>query len=39
MGFGQRQPTPVLEDNHARIEWGNHVIMGGRELAKPIDIR
>jgi hypothetical protein len=38
MGFGQRQTTPVFEDNNACIEWGNNVI-GGRERAKHIDIR
>jgi hypothetical protein len=38
MGFGQRQPTPVFEDNNACIEWGNNII-GGRERAKHIDIR
>jgi hypothetical protein len=38
LGFEQRAPTPVGEDNTACIEWGNHVI-GGRERAKHIDIR
>jgi hypothetical protein len=38
MGFAQRGPTPVYEDNTACIEWGNHII-GGRERAKHIDIR
>jgi hypothetical protein len=38
MGFAQRGPTPVYEDNTACIEWGNNVI-GGRERAKHIDIR
>jgi hypothetical protein len=38
LGFGQRSPTPVFEDNNACIEWGNNVI-GGRERAKHIDIR
>ena len=30
LGFGQRKPTPIYEDNTACIEWGNNVI-GGRE--------
>ena len=38
MGFAQKSPTPVYEDNTACIEWGDHVI-GGRERAKHIDIR
>ena len=38
LGFGQRKPTPIYEDNTACIEWGNNVI-GGRERAKHIDIR
>ena len=38
LGFGQKKPTPVYEDNAACIEWGNNVI-GGRERAKHIDIR
>ena len=38
LGFGQRKPTPIFEDNTACIEWGNNVI-GGRERAKHIDIR
>jgi hypothetical protein len=38
MGFPQADDTPVYEDNTACIEWGNHII-GGRELAKHIDIR
>jgi hypothetical protein len=38
MGFAQRSPTPVYEDNTACIEWGNNVI-GGRDRAKHIDIR
>jgi hypothetical protein len=38
LGFSQRSPTPVFEDNNACIEWGNNVI-GGRERAKHIDIR
>ena len=38
LGFGQRKPTPIYEDNTAWIEWGNNVI-GGRERAKHIDIR
>ena len=38
LGFGQKKPTPVYEDNTACIEWGNNVI-GGRERAKHIDIR
>jgi hypothetical protein len=29
----------VYEDNTACIEWGNHIIIGGRERAKHIDIR
>ena len=38
LGFAQKKPTPVYEDNAACIEWGNNVI-GGRERAKHIDIR
>ena len=38
MGFAQKSPTQVYEDNTACIEWGNHVI-GGRKRAKHIDIR
>ena len=38
LGFAQKKPTPVYEDNTACIEWGNNVI-GGRERAKHIDIR
>ena len=38
LGFGQRKPTPIYEDNAACIEWGNNVI-GGRERAEHIDIR
>ena len=38
LGFGQRKPTPIYEDNTACIEWGNDVF-GGRERAKHIDIR
>ena len=38
LGFGQKKPTPIYEDNTACIEWGNNVI-GGRERAKHIDIR
>jgi hypothetical protein len=38
MGFAQRGPTPMYEDNTAFIEWGDNVI-GGRERAKHIEIR
>jgi hypothetical protein len=38
LGFTQKSPTPVYEDNTACIEWGNNII-GGRERAKHIDIR
>ena len=38
LGFGQKKPTPIYEDNTACIEWGNNVI-AGRERAKHIDIR
>ena len=38
LGFGQKKPTPIYEDNTACIEWGNNVI-GCRERAKHIDIR
>ena len=38
LGFAQKKPAPVYEDNTACIEWGNNVI-GGRERAKHIDIR
>jgi hypothetical protein len=38
LGFAQKDPTQVFEDNTACIEWGNNVI-GGRERAKHIDIR
>ncbi len=38
LGLKQKKPTPVYEDNTARIEWGNNVI-GGRERAKRIDIQ
>ena len=37
LGFAQKKPTPVYEDNTACIEWGNDVI-GGRERAKHTDI-
>jgi len=37
LGFKQKKPTPIYEDNTACIEWGNNVI-GGRERAKHIDI-
>ncbi len=33
LGFAQKKPTPVYEDNTACIEWGNNVI-GGHEGAK-----
>ena len=38
LGFTQKRPTLIYEDNTACIEWGHHVI-GGRERAKHIDIR
>jgi hypothetical protein len=38
LGFKQKKPTLIYEDNTACIEWGNTVI-GGRERAKHIDIR
>ena len=38
LGFAQKKPAPVYEDNTACIEWGNNVICG-RERAKHIDIR
>ena len=38
LGFTQKRPTPIYEDNTACIEWGNNVI-GERERAKHIDIR
>ncbi len=38
LGFKQKEPTPIYEDNIACIEWGNNVI-GVRERAKHIDIR
>ena len=38
LGFGQKKPTPIDEDNTACIKWGNNVI-GGRERARHIDIR
>jgi hypothetical protein len=38
LGFTQKRPTPIYEDNTACIEWGNNVI-GGRESAKHIEIR
>ena len=38
LGFAQKKPTPVYEDNTACIEWGNNVI-GSRERANHIDIR
>jgi hypothetical protein len=38
LGFAQKFPTQVFEDDTACIEWGNNVI-GGRERAKHIDIR
>jgi hypothetical protein len=38
LGFTQKRPTPIYEDNTACIEWGNNVI-SGRERAKHIDIR
>ncbi len=38
LGFKQKKPTPIYEDNTACIEWGNNII-GGRERAKHIDIR
>ncbi len=40
-GVAQGNPTPVLADTTACIEWGNivHSVMGGRERAKHTDIR
>jgi hypothetical protein len=40
LGFVQKSPTPVYEDNlnTACIEWGNNII-GGRERDKRLDIR
>ena len=38
MRIPQLDSTAVLEDSTACIEWSNRV-MGGRELAKHIDIR
>ncbi len=38
LGFKQKKPIPVYEDNTACIEWGNNLI-GRRERAKHIDIR
>ncbi len=38
LGFTQKRPTPIYEDNTACIEWGNNVL-GGRERAKHMDIR
>ena len=37
LGFGQKKPTPIYEDNMACIEWGNNVI-GCLERAKHRDI-
>jgi hypothetical protein len=38
LGFTQKRPTPIYEDNTACIELGNNVI-GGLERAKHINIR
>ena len=38
LGFTQKRPTPIYEDNTACIEWGNNVL-GGRERAKHINIK
>jgi hypothetical protein len=38
LGFQQKKPTPIYEDNTACIKWGNNVI-SGRERAKNINIR
>ena len=38
IGFTQKRPTPIYEDNTACIEWGDNVI-GARERAKHIEIR
>ena len=38
LGWPPRAPTPVGEDNSACIEWTNYII-GGHDLAKPIDLR
>jgi hypothetical protein len=38
LGFKQKKPTPIYEDNTACIEWGNNIICR-RERAKHIDIR
>ncbi len=38
LGFTQKRPTPIYEDNAACFQWGSNVI-GGRERAKHIDIR
>jgi hypothetical protein len=38
LGFKQKRPTQIYEDNTACIEWGNNVI-GGRERTKHIDIQ
>jgi hypothetical protein len=38
LGFKQKKPTPIYEDNTACTKLGNNVI-GGRERAKHIDIR
>ncbi len=35
LGFKQKKPTPIYEDNTACILWGNNII-GGRERAKHI---
>jgi hypothetical protein len=37
LGFKQKKPTQIYEDNTACIEWGNTVI-GGPERAKHINI-
>jgi hypothetical protein len=40
LGFAQKKPTPIYEDNSACIEWRHNVrVIGGREGAKPIDVR
>ncbi len=38
LGFTQKRPTPIYEDNTTCIKWGNNVI-SRRERAKHIDIR
>ena len=38
LGFAQKKPTQVYEDNTACIEWRNNIV-GGRERAKHIYIR